>query len=41
LKFTVVPAPKTNDGGMVEGESAASYEVSPDKLTLTMKLRQG
>jgi ABC-type transport system substrate-binding protein len=41
LKFTIVKAPETNDGSMVEGETAASYEVSPDKLTVTMKLRQG
>ncbi|HEX5369803.1 MAG TPA: ABC transporter substrate-binding protein, partial [Dehalococcoidia bacterium] len=41
LKFTTVAAPKTNDGSMVEGETAASYEVSPDNLTLTMKLRPG
>jgi ABC-type transport system substrate-binding protein len=41
LKFTIVKAPEANDGDRVEGEAAASYELSPDKLTLTLKLRQG
>ncbi len=40
LKFTPgkFPAAPTGD---VEGETAESYEISPDKLTVTMKLRQG
>jgi len=41
LKFTIVPYPKVNDGSMVEGDLMESYELSPDKLTLTLKLRQG
>jgi peptide/nickel transport system substrate-binding protein len=41
LKFKTVPAGQYNDGSQVEGETATSYEVSPDKLTLTWKLRQG
>jgi peptide/nickel transport system substrate-binding protein len=41
LKFKLVSADQTNDGSMVEGETATSYEQSPDKLTLTLKLRQG
>jgi ABC-type transport system substrate-binding protein len=39
-KFTVVEPPKTNDGTMTEGEAASSTEVSPDGLTVTLKLRQ-
>jgi peptide/nickel transport system substrate-binding protein len=41
LKFKIVPAGEMNDGSQVEGEAAASYEVSADKLTYTFKLRQG
>jgi peptide/nickel transport system substrate-binding protein len=41
LKYTLVPAGKLNDGSMVEGDLMESYEVSPDKLTLTFKMRQG
>lgn len=41
LKFTVVQYPKQNDGSMVEGETMESFEFSGDRLTLTMKLRQG
>jgi hypothetical protein len=40
LKFKTVPAGQFNDGSQVEGETATSYELSPDKLTLTLKLRQ-
>jgi peptide/nickel transport system substrate-binding protein len=38
LKFKSGIYPKVADGS-VEGEMAQSYEISPDKLTLTMKLR--
>jgi ABC-type transport system substrate-binding protein len=41
LKFTVVPAPKENDGSQVEGDLMESFELSGDKLTATFKLRQG
>ncbi|HLF76203.1 MAG TPA: ABC transporter substrate-binding protein, partial [Dehalococcoidia bacterium] len=41
LKFTSVLAPKLNSGDQVEGELAGSYETSPDKLTITFKLREG
>ena len=40
LKFKSGIYPNVADGG-VEGEMAESFEVSPDKLTVTMKLRQG
>jgi ABC-type transport system substrate-binding protein len=40
LKFKPGISPKEADGTS-EGEMAESWEVSPDKLTLTMKLRQG
>ncbi len=41
LKFSLVPQPALNDGSKVEGEVMSSYEVSPDNLTYTFKLRQG
>jgi ABC-type transport system substrate-binding protein len=40
LKFKPGLYPNVADGG-VEGEMAESYEVAPDRLTITMKLRQG
>ncbi len=40
LKFKSGKYPDVADGTS-EGEMAESWEVSPDKLTLTMKLRQG
>ncbi len=40
LKFKSGKYPGVADGTS-EGEMAESWEVSPDKLTLTMKLRQG
>ncbi len=41
MRFASVPYPKENDGSLVEGDLAESYEVSPDRLTYTFKLRQG
>jgi ABC-type transport system substrate-binding protein len=41
MKFKTVPAGQENDGSQLEGEAATSYELSPDKMTLTFKLRQG
>jgi ABC-type transport system substrate-binding protein len=38
--WNVAKYPKEADGGVV-GELAESWEVSPDKLTITMKLRPG
>lgn len=32
---------KVADNGVVEGDAAESWEISPDKLTITMKLRPG
>jgi ABC-type transport system substrate-binding protein len=40
MKFKVVESPATNDGTLTEGETAESFEVSPDGLTVTLKLRQ-
>jgi peptide/nickel transport system substrate-binding protein len=40
LKFKPGVYPDTADGSS-EGEMAEAFEISPDKLTLTMKLRQG
>jgi ABC-type transport system substrate-binding protein len=40
MKFTVVETPDRNDGTKTEGETASSFEVSPDGLTVTLKLRQ-
>lgn len=40
LKFKSGVYPKVADGS-VEPEMAESYELSPDKLTITMRLRQG
>src|SRR5688500_7900622 len=40
LKFKTGTHPEVADGTS-EGEMAESWEVSPDKLTVTMKLRQG
>ena len=41
VKFTAVPRGEVNDGSMVEGDLMESFELSGDKLTLTLKLRQG
>jgi len=40
LKYAVTKYPKPNEGG-VEGDAMESFEVSPDKLTYTFKMRQG
>ncbi len=40
VKFTTVKYPNFADGG-VEGDAAESLEISPDKLQITFKLRQG
>lgn len=40
LKYAVTKYPKPHDGG-VEGDAMESFEVSPDKLTYTFKMRQG
>ena len=40
LKYTTANYPKQADGS-VEGDSMESYELSPDKLTVTFKVRQG
>jgi peptide/nickel transport system substrate-binding protein len=40
LKFATTKYPKPHDGG-VEGDVFESWEVSPDKLTYTAKVRQG
>ena len=40
LKFALTKYPKPNEGG-VEGDAMESFEVSPDKLTYTFKLRPG
>ena len=39
VKLTPPKSPKLPDGS-VEGEAGESFEISPDKLTLTFKLRQ-
>ncbi len=39
LKFALAKYPKASDGS-VEGDMMESYEISPDKLTYTFKLRQ-
>src|SRR4051794_8816106 len=39
LKFTTAKYPKEADGSY-EGDMAETYELSPDRLTLTFKLRQ-
>jgi peptide/nickel transport system substrate-binding protein len=38
LKFALVEGP-AHDGGSVEGETMLSYEISPDALTYTFKIR--
>ena len=40
LKYTTGKYPKVADGGS-EGDAAESFEISGDKLQITMKLRQG
>jgi len=40
LKFGITKYPKPHDGS-VEGEVFESWEISPDKLTVTAKIRQG
>ena len=40
LAFKAAKYPDAPDGSVV-GEMAESYEISPDKLTVTLKLRQG
>jgi ABC-type transport system substrate-binding protein len=40
LKFKSFKSPEVGDYS-VEGDTATSYEMSPDKLTITFKLRQG
>jgi ABC-type transport system substrate-binding protein len=40
LKLKAVKYPELADGSS-EGEAAESWEMSPDRLTITMKLRQG
>jgi peptide/nickel transport system substrate-binding protein len=40
VKFTTTKHPKPYEGG-IEGDMMESWEVSPDKLTITFKLRQG
>ncbi len=39
LRMTAVEYPKEADGSS-QGETAESWEISPDKLTITMKIRQ-
>jgi peptide/nickel transport system substrate-binding protein len=40
VKYTLTKYPKPNEGG-VEGDAMESFEISPDKLTYTFKLREG
>ena len=40
VKYTLAKYPKEYDSTF-EGDMATGYEISPDKLTLTFKLRQG
>src|SRR3954447_8812975 len=40
VKFTVTKYPKPYEGG-IEGDAMESFEVSPDRLTVTFKVRQG
>src|SRR6476620_9299924 len=40
VKFTTTKAPKPYEGG-IDGDMMESWETSPDKLTVTFKLRQG
>ena len=41
MKFKVAKYPQAYQTGEFEGEMATGYETSPDKLTITFKLRQG
>jgi len=41
MKFKLAKYPQTYQTGEFEGEMATGYETSPDKLTITFKLRQG
>jgi ABC-type transport system substrate-binding protein len=40
-KYAIVKYPKQYEAGSFEGDLAESWEVSPDKLTITFKIRQG
>jgi peptide/nickel transport system substrate-binding protein len=40
VKFGVTKYPKPHDGS-VEGDAMESFEISPDRLTVTFKVRQG
>jgi ABC-type transport system substrate-binding protein len=40
-KYAIVKYPKLYEAGSFEGDLAQSWEISPDKLTITFKLRQG
>ncbi|HEY7467466.1 MAG TPA: ABC transporter substrate-binding protein [Dehalococcoidia bacterium] len=41
MKYSILKYPERNEGTAFEGDLASSYEVSPDKLTVTFKLRSG
>jgi ABC-type transport system substrate-binding protein len=40
-KYTITKYPKQYEAGSFEGDLAEGWEISPDKLSITFKLRQG